>query len=717
MAWQIDVLDDAPMDPDLHEVRLRVDGVEVEIDEEGGSFDKSGLGHVLTVRLWDIDDLDLFTPTALVDFGLGKRTGVSTWDEASMIWFMIGGSPQGDMRSWTGTDLEPDDRATITILSSHNEKLNRTSETGLILHDPLRRQIAPTDVITLYDKQQNAYTPEIVPIPNMKLGDAFDELLVTRCGFPGWKSDLPYDKYPIEWIQIEMGEAFVTALNPFIGMFSIDEQNAVAMPIIDDKICIFDSTKEWPEGAPAPLEITFDYIIDQLTVSRDRQKTDAIMMHYSGLENNYDIAIPMFRDPKTERPAGSNTVVETRIIELEFRKILNRATGAYQVVATWVNIIEKTTAINGTTVEKSSEQFILNPSIGKTASRAKLIQARMPNLPSGVGYSLYDETEEAENYTYQLNPFNWKEQFLARKECTITGLIAVDTDNPRIDGEPAFQNAKINYRNNNMISGMAYRYGIKGTKTEKGEPLRDGTVRFTEFSSDEVTPSVAYDDTSIRAGEIGLSGQIGLEKTMPIFAVDNPTRSTENIIHRGIGVLPIEFGIPLMERILIHLQNNNQNSQFNFEGHHPLIDQGLPIALKNREGVTLGNFLISAPRFTFSAAGNQWELQCRPMATTSRTLQQIGSHRNSIVKNTSKTFTFPILCFTDTVLTMATRPVANITVEARHVEIPALGWTNLETTDIDLSPWDGLTENFEFRLTAGSTPGFVEFTTDVDDTD
>lgn len=44
--------------------------------------------------------------------------------------------------------------------------------------------------------------------------------------------------------------------------------------------------------------------------------------------------------------------------------------------------------------------------------------------------------------------------------------------------------------------------------------------------------------------------------------------------------------------------------------------------------------------------------------------------------------------------------VADVTVEARHGTIGA--WTDIETTPIDLSPYSGTAQTFQFRITAGT---------------
>jgi len=43
--------------------------------------------------------------------------------------------------------------------------------------------------------------------------------------------------------------------------------------------------------------------------------------------------------------------------------------------------------------------------------------------------------------------------------------------------------------------------------------------------------------------------------------------------------------------------------------------------------------------------------------------------------------------------------VADVLIEGKHAS--SLTWTNLETSDIDLTPWAGTTETFNIRFTTG----------------
>jgi hypothetical protein len=93
-------------------------------------------------------------------------------------------------------------------------------------------------------------------------------------------------------------------------------------------------------------------------------------------------------------------------------------------------------------------------------------------------------------------------------------------------------------------------------------------------------------------------------------------------------------------------------------------------------------------------------LTCREIADTAASIQDVPAVSNSIDAGAQETFTIPVDCAADTILTLSPRTVPNLTIEARRVG--DIAWIDLSSFDVDLSPWDGTTQDFEIRITAGS---------------
>lgn len=71
----------------------------------------------------------------------------------------------------------------------------------------------------------------------------------------------------------------------------------------------------------------------------------------------------------------------------------------------------------------------------------------------------------------------------------------------------------------------------------------------------------------------------------------------------------------------------------------------------------------------------------------------------SVTENLSRSFEMRVECRSGYFLRAET--VADLTVEARRSGSPT--WTNLETSEIDLSAWLGTRQQFEVRLSAGAS--------------
>lgn len=77
----------------------------------------------------------------------------------------------------------------------------------------------------------------------------------------------------------------------------------------------------------------------------------------------------------------------------------------------------------------------------------------------------------------------------------------------------------------------------------------------------------------------------------------------------------------------------------------------------------------------------------------------LRSARAAVRSGEVRTMTIRLECHTGRQLEMA-EAVANVAIEARAVG--SVSWTNLETTPISLTPYNGTFQDFEIRLTGGA---------------
>jgi len=670
--------------------RLKADGVEILLRDSCNIEESDrNIGWTLNATLLKTTDRSALTPDASIDFGFGKKIA-GVWDESTFVTLMTGAKVQAVQVSIEGSPQNPKDRLSVTIVSAEGEKLNRTSASGLVIYDPDRVTIDQNEFQTIYDKDGQSYSPEMLAVPGLDLDYLFNYVFVTKCGFTGYQTDIPVEDYPVDQFRVGMGKRFFDSLAPYFAMY-----DPHAVRVENDVVGVWDMTKEQPTGFPAPKSVTLDLVANQLNLSQEKQKLDALMLHFVGVENNYD-RIVVVHDDSEETP-GKNTHVSIRKSVMQFIKDLRN--GTTQLIKELLWIEDKTTTINATESEVSTESYDFDPSF-EVINRQKFTRALLPDLDGGLTAIVMPAENEREKFLYLQHPYKPRTKYLARREMQRDGLITVDSDNPNVYGDPAKQAAKIADRSNNTADGQTYEWGSLVAHVESAEPLKDSTVRVRIFETDEAQNQVTIDKTETRAGEIGVNAFATTDQMMPVFAEDNATRSLERIDDIFIGPLPLKYGIPLATRVLVNRQNKNQNVTLPVIGYDASLRKGFAIAPKDRDGVSLGNFLITGVGINFSNQGLFMNLTAREISDTTKPLQDVPATSNSIAAGAVQTYTIPIDCTDGFVLTLSPRPVDDLVIEAKRSADSV--WIDLESLDIDLSTWDGTTQDFDIRITAGS---------------
>lgn len=670
--------------------RLKADGTEILVRSAQLEENESSVGKTLSVELLKFSDKAAFTSAASIDFGVGRKTGGS-WDEATFQTLIAGGKVRSVRFSIAGSPQQPRDAVSVQIISAESDKLDRTSAAGLIIYDPDREQIGDADVKTIYDAEGNAYTPEVVAIPGLTLADLFQRIFVTECGFDAYHTTLPARDYPIQRYEVAMGQRFYDGLKRFIGMFY------PAVKVIDDEIWITDTTIPQPSSFPAPKQITVDNVTS-ISSEVEKQRLDALLVRGVGLENNYDFTTFRFEYPKT---ADGAVRTETEQITIEYRKITSPTTN--QVVGEALNIENKKSYVGGTQIDESSDVYEFD-AFGRPNNRRKTAYKLLPpTYGTDNPPSLQLAAEERENFGYASHPYRSRSQYLQKREMRRSGLYAEDADNPRPDGTPFKQDLALAHRSGNVNTTQTFGTTDLFFRSETAEPLPDGQTRVRVLEIDQLTGLVVNDYQENRPGEIALQSGRPVQVTVPVFAQDGASRSLDRVEDFPIGELPLKFGLPLARRVLRMRQTKGQQVSLEHIGFDASLVKGQTISAYDRGGSSIGTFLIAGVVITFTRDGLTMSLSVRELADSTAPLAGLGSYTRTIDEGEELVFTIPVECSDDLFLRVDPSPVADLTVEAyRVVGSGPETYTDLETTPIDLSPWDGTTQEFQIRITAGS---------------
>lgn len=556
--------------------RLLVDDVEVPITRWTYTEGENSAGAELQVTLARLSDRDTFVPGVVINFGLGKKVS-GLWDETTFLTLLAEGVYRGTTHSISWANNTPGDSVTITCGSKINEKLNKTAPTDLIIYDDLRETVDVASLEPIYDTQGRAYATDKLAITNMKLYDLFHEVFVERCGFTSYHTNLP--NFPIQRLNCDFGQSYFEALRGYIGMFD---------PVIyevDDALWVVDTTVALPSGFPAPRDFTVSQY-KTLSSNAERARIDAMLVHYSELQAEYNYTT--FRYEDTSEEVG-NSVIDTHKIYIEFRK----TSQPFVVVREALNDVSTTTTVNGVIVATSEENLLYN-SVGNIISRRKTTYSRLPDLSlSTVGDIVYTtqlDSVEEENYAYAVHPYRPRQQYCSSKSLVITGLVAVDSDNPQF-GVPYQSPYRSAWTTGNIAPGITLMSAPIRSRYETSLPLRNGMVRTKVIEINELANQLAQEYTEERVGDIGVNGMSLNQNRVLVFDADNQMRTTDRIETMHIGELPLLYGIPLVRRLLVARKTKNDKVSLEGIGFDRTLRKGSAVTAKGR-GETIGTFII-----------------------------------------------------------------------------------------------------------------------------
>lgn len=676
--------------------RLKVDGTEVQIRGSAKvSQAESSIGPSVSVTLLKDDDRALFTENAVIEFGIG-RTVLGAWDEPNFKILIEDGRAVDIGYSVEGEPQSMNDNSTVTIMSSTANRLNKTSLTGLIIYDSNRVTITSSDLKPI-DGPSGLMYPEVVGIPNLKLSDLFSRVFVTECGFDSYKTNIPVDDYPIERYQVTLGSRFYDGLKGFIGMYR------PAVDPIGNDLWITDTTTTHPTGFPDPKEITIDRPLSIRTQS-SRQQLDGLLVQYVGLTNNYDFTT--FRFDYANESKG-NVETNTETITVEFRK--SGPLGS-TIVREAKNIENRRTLVGGVEVDNTSEvtEFTSN---GWPAHIRKTTQKLLPPISDPtLDPVLQNAMTEKEEYVYLPHPFRAQTQYVARRSYIAEGIISTDTSNPLPNGAPYRRDLLTAHRSGNVTAGQSFVTGPIKSREESMVPLRNGQVSIRTREVDEISNVVVTDRIVEKPGDVGISGVSSTQMELLVLAPGVTTRSSDFIDTFPVGELPKRYFEPLAQRVILQRQSGDGTVSLPVIGYDESLRKGIPVKVGDRDGNSLGNYLIVGLEIDIDASGLITTLTGRKTPGSDEPLQQLPAYARTAESGEVLVFTVPILCTAGYTLRVEQGSVSNVLIEARHV---GDSFVNIETTELDLTPWDGTTEDFEIRITVGTISSHVRVQFDV----
>lgn len=584
--------------------RLKIDGTEVPVIEWTFTESPNTAGGDLQVVLARPTDRALFTSTAQIEFAIGRRVrvmGTVVWDEASMYVFMHGSSVKGFTSSLGWANNAPTDSVSVNGSSSLEDRLGLTPATDEIIYDSTRQTLTLDSFDPIIDTEGRFYFPTLTPKANLTLYDIFQKVLVEKCGFSFYQTNIP--DFPLNRVDLKMGQGYLDSIKGYFGMFE-----PVIFPV-DEGVWIVDTTTVLPAGFPSPRQVAVSEY-RTLSLTKLQSRLDALLVEYVEQRLDYDY-ITSGTETKTEETGEFGTPNYTStFIQRLFREYRKFSHPGVIIRKELYHEDRTTTGPTGVGEIASMVENYTYDSQNRLTEREKTEQGRIPHLDDPTIFVMSDVKKETETLTYAVHPYQPRSNFLQKREILTEGLIAIDSENQQLgkDFERDFSTA---YRSGNLVESMTTRFGAIKSRTETFEPLRDGSVRVTTKEVDALANSVIEDTREEKTGDIAINGLSPQQLRMLVFDDESTTRATGRVETVHFGELPVSIMIPLARRVLKTRKRKGQTITCDVVGFDPILRRGMTINAIGRLAASLGNFIILGRQVKGDHTGCETSLSCR----------------------------------------------------------------------------------------------------------
>lgn len=589
--------------------RLLVNGAEVQIISWEAPEGESNVGRKLSVVLQRWIDKDLFTDTAVINFGLGKKVSGS-WDADSFITLIANGTFQVSSHTVSGPPSETADRVTINLTGNLTTRLNTRPPGAVVVYDASRINQRPEFYQTQYDQLGNTYVTSLSSVVSLSLQKLINFVLVTKCGFSEVVTNLP--DYPIIQNYFPLGDRWYDGIKKFLGIFN---------PIIyqdGDKIGIMDATLLQPDGFPDAEIVEVDRV-QNLTISDDRsnKSVTAIRIQFINNVEDYDTISTVIDDPVTQ-PDGENTITIQRVRRTYSKQSAPFIVGRDELVSE----VRSTTDANGNLIARSTERYTYTAN-NQQESRTQIIEGLYPDLANWVGKPtmqppyLFDvicrEVERFEHAAFPISSLDGSDQreYVSNRSASREGIILVNAADQHL-GKPFRQEYQPGTRSGNITEDTTLSYGPIKSLLEICEPVPNTQlVNFTSIATDflPVKPQVFTNYSQQRPGDVAAKQFTVNERTL-IIRPDG-TDQLQGIEDFHFGELPLDVSIPLAKRYVNSLLKVPRTIQATYIGYDDSLSPGQVRRLALRDGTIIGTFIILGRTPNGSADGTFMTLTCR----------------------------------------------------------------------------------------------------------
>jgi hypothetical protein len=569
--------------------RMSADGTPISIKAFQMAAPVSGSGEQLDLTLVDPSQRDFIRSANLFLFEI-SQVDLSTGDDNWLPLFADATLSSSQLSiGWSNGAAS--DELSITTLAPLSNRLNKAPQTDLVIYDPLRMEMSAKQD-PLVDTNGTTYPEEIMPVAQFNLHKLF-QILVNRTGFAGFKTNLP--KSPIRSATFGMKTGFWDGVKPHIGQF--DELHFEK----DNYLWIIDSTISLPLGFPAPRDLWIDRY-KTLSITEQKVNLDGFTIQYSESDSDPDSGYFVTRTEPDDVQESGSWFDETYTKTITKRTLRDYKANPDSTVVQKTELWKEQTIVKNRSGKKISETNLEREFdfFGREIGATKTIKNLVPDVPTSTDLILKEVKKEVYTVQYAPHPFQAGKQYIRQTVRSISGLIGIDSTNKYLDldFEQDFVEA---HRTGSIRSDFTTKTGGIKKVTTINTPQPNGYVQ-TETRSEDLVRNLTFrSDNEAKTGDIAIGNKTTRQRELLVLETASSVKGDGLTPELPIAELDLFLAIPLVRRKIKRAKAGELELAVAFSGVDLTIRRGTVLNLKERNGDSLGCFLVEG----YSIAGSR----------------------------------------------------------------------------------------------------------------
>jgi hypothetical protein len=550
--------------------RFYVHNTEIPIKSFEFSKPRGTVGSSLNVTLAKAD-LAQIPADAIFRFQIGKFVSGS-WQYFTLLENGI-----LDSRGYNLAFLN--DTLSFSTVAPLADKLELSPRKNIICYDSNSIQISLDNTQPIFDVLGNQIVTELRSFNQLTLYSLLEIAFVEGCGFDSFETNLP--NFLVSRADFSFTSSYLEAVSSLIGVFE------PVLFAVGNVLWILDKTQAIPEGFE-PNSLTASKMI---TFGANKPVFAVI-----------DGYLVSYTDSEFSANYSENRLVQFTNETGNFGDANYTQTEVTQTFKDWKHTSNPNIVVKSDLISERHETFAASELVGRTfeihfydgqgkrVESLKTIEARVPTLPTGAP-ALTLVREEITEFFYKNDRENPNRFVLDKSILRVSGMIAVDSENPYFDADFRQDFIEAN-KAGNLTTEMTSEMGNIKTVIETLETLGNGQVQTKIQTIDHLRNSVTNSFSDVKSGDNSINS-ISKPRQMVVWrsGINLNESKGARIQSFAVGELPLYFAVPLAERRLARQLNKPNEASIEVSGFDENLERGVYFAVTGRNGAALGNFL------------------------------------------------------------------------------------------------------------------------------